>query len=192
MGNKYFVIFVVNPNFRLLYENECINVTLAFQAYPWSSQSNVSWWRLNDDGKAMLTIGQSGDKLGSFHTFTRRIALHGFETLLGKTFIAQLQNNIFGYLVACDLMDDVKLEVNISNSAGWTSAVVDIVMITYPTGISALMRDMSWLQNNICPVVGVAGGVAFLVIIIAQAAIIIRHRRHGCQTFNNDKVSLKM
>ena len=89
-------------------------------------------------------------------------------------------------------MDDLKLEVNISNSAGWTSTVVEVVMVTYPSGISALMRDMSWLQNNICPVVGVAGGVAFLVIIIAQTTIIIRHRRHGCQSFNSGKVSLKL
>ena len=112
----------------------------------------------------------------------------------------------------CDITEDTRLEVAIESPAGTALASAEIMMMVYPSpGISALVRDLGWIQvttrfsinfhcdsfvytfqTNICPIVGVAGGVVFLIIISAQAAIICRHKRHGCQSFSSGKVNMNI
>ena len=90
----------------------------------------------------------------------------------------------------CDIIDDTELELEISNIAGVAVVTIEVVTINYPSGLSALMRDITWLQDNVCLVAGVAGGVACLVIIGAQVVIMVRHKRHGCQSFSNQKLHM--
>ena len=94
----------------------------------------------------------------------------------------------------CDIIEDLRIEAVIENDVGSTNTSLDIVLMVYPhTGISALIRDMTWIQDNICPIVGVAGAVAFLVIILVQVALMLRHKKHGCQSFDNGgRVSIKL
>ena len=88
----------------------------------------------------------------------------------------------------------MRIDAVIENDEGSSNTSIDIVLMVYPTtGISALIRDMTWLQDNICPIVGVAGAVAFLVIILVQVALMLRHKRHGCQSFEDSgKVCIKL
>lgn len=97
-------------------------------------------------------------------------------------------------VVVCDILEDLRLEVKVENDVGSFTTTLEIVLRLYPnTGISALIRDMTWLQDNICPIVGVAGAVVFLVILLAQLTIMLRHKRHGCQSFESDgKICVKL
>ena len=92
----------------------------------------------------------------------------------------------------CKLESDVKLLVEISNGIGNASIEIEIFSMVYPSGLSGIVRDMAWIQENICPIVGVAGGLAFILIIVCQAAIIIRHKRHGCQDLTDSRVTIKL
>ena len=88
----------------------------------------------------------------------------------------------------------MKIDAVIENDAGSSNTSIDIVLMVYPhSGISALIRDMTWIQDNICPIVGVAGSAAFLVILLVQVALMLRHRRHGCQSFDDGgKICIKL
>ena len=55
-------------------------------------------------------------------------------------------------VVVCDILEDLRLEVKVENDVGSFTTTLEIVLMLYPnTGISALIRDMTWLQDNICP-----------------------------------------
>ena len=90
----------------------------------------------------------------------------------------------------CDIIEDTEFLLEISNIGGVAVVTIEVVTINYPSGLSALMRDISWLQDNVCLVVGVAGGVACLLIIGAQITIMVRHKRHGCQSFSSQKLNI--
>ena len=94
----------------------------------------------------------------------------------------------------CDIIEDLRIDAVIENDAGSSNISIDVVLMVYPhSGISALIRDMTWIQDNICPIVGVAGAAAFLVILLVQVVLMLRHKRHGCQSFDNGgKICIKL
>lgn len=87
-------------------------------------------------------------------------------------------------------MEDVILDLSLDNSLGSSSLQVEVDWTEGPGTemMSAVMRDIAWIEQNICWVVGVAAGVAVCLIIIIQLSIICRHRRHGCKSFHSDKI----
>ena len=87
-------------------------------------------------------------------------------------------------------MEDVLLDLSLDNSLGSSSLQVEVEWREAPGTemMSAVMRDIAWIEQNICYVVGVAGAVAVCLIIIIQVSIICRHRRHGCKSFHLDKI----
>ena len=47
----------------------------------------------------------------------------------------------------CDITEDTRLEVAIESPAGTALASAEIMMMVYPSpGISALVRDLGWIQ----------------------------------------------
>ena len=82
------------------------------------------------------------------------------------------------------------LDLSLENSLGSSSLQVEVEWTEAPGTemMSAVMRDIAWLEHNICTVVGVAGALAVCLIIIIQVTIICRHRRHGCKSFHSDKI----
>ena len=92
--------------------------------------------------------------------------------------------------VLCDLTADVLLDLSLENSLGSSSLQVEVEWREAPGTemMSAVMRDIAWLEQNICTVVGVAGALAVCLILVIQVTIICRHRRHGCKSFHSDKI----
>ena len=87
-------------------------------------------------------------------------------------------------------MEDLILDLSLDNSLGSSSLQVEVEWTEAPGRemMSAVMRDIAWIEENICSVVGVAAGLAVCLIIIIQLTIICRHRRHGCKSFHSDKI----
>ena len=87
-------------------------------------------------------------------------------------------------------MEDLILDLSLDNSLGSSSLQVEVEWAEAPGTemMSAVMRDIAWIEQNICSVVGVAGGVAVCIILVIQLTIICRHRRHGCKSFHLDKI----
>ena len=82
-------------------------------------------------------------------------------------------------------MEDVILDLKLENSVGSSSLQVEVETASQDIEMmSAVMRDIAWIEQNICIVVGVSGAVAFCLIITIQLTIIFRHKRHGCKSFH--------
>ena len=82
------------------------------------------------------------------------------------------------------------LDLSLENSLGSSSLQVEVEWREGPGTemMSAVMRDIAWLEHNICTVVGVTGALAVCLILVIQVTIICRHRRHGCKSFHSDKI----
>ena len=80
--------------------------------------------------------------------------------------------------VLCDLTADVMLDLSLENSLGSSSLQMEVEWTEAPGTemMSAVMRDIAWLEQNICAMVGVAGALAVCLIIVIQVTIICRHR----------------
>ena len=90
-------------------------------------------------------------------------------------------------------MEDLSLEVTLTNPLDSTSKLIEIDYVTQEqAGMSAIMRDVAWIEKNICTIVGVALGLALLLIIVIQVTMICRHKRHGCKSFRSEKIEVKM
>ena len=86
------------------------------------------------------------------------------------------------------------MELTLRNSVGSTDLQIEIDWVP-PQGnarMSAVMKDLAWLEGNICTIVGVAGGMATCLILVIQATMICRHRRHGCKSFQSPKIEVKI
>ena len=91
-------------------------------------------------------------------------------------------------------MESVTMELTLRNSVGSSDLQVEIDWVP-PKGnarMSAVLKDLAWLEDNICTIVGVAGGMATILILTIQVTMICRHRRHGCKSFQSPKIEVKM
>ena len=159
---------------------EGINLSVPFAAAPWTKNSKVTWWLLQEDqGRTQLQEEVEG--VGSFKT---EIFKWG-------------QDKMEAFLSISNLARDISLVVDIQNMGGFTQFPISIslgspTMSQSKGKMSAVMKEMAWLEINICTVLGIAAGSIFSILLFLQVAFFIRHKRHGCKRFETNKMQFKM
>ena len=160
---------------------EGLNLSVPFAAAPWGQSSHgVTWWLLQEDGGRVL-LQEDMDGVG---TFKMEVFKWGFDKMEA-------------FLSAAELSGDIALVVEIQNLGGFSQFPVSISLestnAAESTGkMSAMMRDMAWLEINICTILGIAAGAIFAILLFLQVAFFIRHKRHGCKRFETNKIQFKM
>ena len=147
---------------------------------PWSKNSKVTWWLLQEDNGRILLQ----EDMGGVGLFKMEVFKWG-------------PDKMEAFLSASNLSRNIALVVDIQNLGGFAQFPVSITLGSPTTAeskgeMSTMMEELAWLEINICTILGIAAGTIFAILLFLQVAFFLRHKRHGCKRFETNKMQFKM